>query len=410
MQSNVAILQPLTDLWLKHGPQRDPFPAHDYPDYQHNLWEAVHKNGDGCDYVSEKILHEATYSRERLVYHERSYQVLLIPETETLDLLSIQAMDALATAGGKVVFIGKKPYKSASYQDPEENDRKIADAIKKLFDNHKKNVVLYPSPGDDILQWYASLQKEIGHTPMVIINKPDRYLCQVSYKAGAAEIFFFSNSSLTEQISVTAKFQIEKGRHPWFWDPESGEKYRYPTTESNNEINIELAPAASLLIVFEKSEKGTIYDLAWPQGSGQELSGPWRLRLSHVNGENKEFTLYKLVDFLEDKRLKTFAGEAVYEKEIKVDDPDDHRHISLGNVQGVSELWINGKKVGMRWYGNHIYDVTGYLTQGDNKLSIKVTTIAGNYLKSLEDNPTAQRWTQRQPYYSVGMMGPVQMY
>jgi len=100
MQSNVAILQPLTDLWLIHGPQRDPFPTFDYPDYQHNLWEAVHKNGDGCDYISEKILHEASYRSGKLVYGQRSYDILLIPETETMDMQTIQSLDAFSTAGG----------------------------------------------------------------------------------------------------------------------------------------------------------------------------------------------------------------------------------------------------------------------------------------------------------------------
>jgi len=410
MQSNVAILQPLTDLWLKHGPQRDPFPTHDYPDYQHNLWEAVHKNGDGCDYISEKILHEATYWSGRLVYQERSYEVLLIPETETMDLQTIDALDALATAGGKVVFIGKKPFKSASFKNQETNDRAIADAIQNLFDNHKENVVLYPAPGDDIIQWYASLQEAIGHVPLVSVNTPDRYLCQVSYKANEADIFFFANLSITENVSVTAKFQVAKDRHPWIWDPESGKKYRYPVANRNKEIRIEMAPSSSLLIVFERSEDGERYQSLKPKGTGTEIVGPWRLRLSHVNGERKEITLARLVNFLEDNRLKTFAGEAVYEKEIMVDDPAGITGLSLGNVQGVSELAINGKKIGVKWYGHHIYDVSGQLSTGNNSLSIKLTTIAGNYLKSLEDNQTAQRWTHGQPYYPAGIMGPVELF
>ncbi|MCK4854997.1 MAG: hypothetical protein KAT31_12060, partial [Bacteroidales bacterium] len=140
MQSNVAILQPLTDLWLKHGPQRDPFPTHDYPDYQHNLWEAVHKNGDGCDYISEKILHGASYRSGKLVYGQRSYEVLLIPETETMDMQTINALDAFTTAGGKVVFIGKKPFRSPHFVDYEARDKEVADAMAKLFENHSQNV------------------------------------------------------------------------------------------------------------------------------------------------------------------------------------------------------------------------------------------------------------------------------
>ena len=84
--------------------------------------------------------------------------------------------------------------------------------------------------------------------------------------------------------------------------------------------------------------------------------------------------------------------------------------ISLGNVQGVSELALNGQPVGVRWYGDHVYDVSEHLKKGENTLSVKITTIAGNYLKNQEDNATAQRWTRDQPYYPVGMMGPVKWY
>ena len=43
--ADIAILHPLADLWMKFGPQRDPFPVVSYPEYQHNVWEAVQQNG-----------------------------------------------------------------------------------------------------------------------------------------------------------------------------------------------------------------------------------------------------------------------------------------------------------------------------------------------------------------------------
>jgi hypothetical protein len=409
MQSNVAILQPLTDLWLIHGPQRDPFPAHNYPDYQHNLWEAVHKNGDGCDYISEKILHEASYRSGKLVFGPRSYEFLLIPETETMDMKTIQSLDAFTTAGGKVVFIGKKPFKSASYLDPETSDGEIAGAIQKLFDNHMDNIIFYPSPGDDLIQWYGALQEFIGHAPMVSIANPDRYLCQVAYRAGEADIFFFANLSLTENISTTAKFKVPKERHPWIWDTESGKKYRYPVAKGKKDIQLTLAPSSSLLIVFDTAEEGEIYPLISPGTEGKTIEGRWRLKLLHVNGSSRETSLQNLVDFQRYTRLKIFAGEAIYEKEIRVEDSSGFTYLDLGNVQGVSELTLNGKQIGVRWYGHHIYDISGSLVNGNNSLSIKVTTISGNYLKSLKNNATAQRWTKGQPYYPVGMMGPVKL-
>src|SRR5690606_20549515 len=90
-QANVAILQPLTDLWLKMGPQRDPFPQKWYPDYQNNLWEAVNQNGGGCDYVSENIIKRSTFKNGKMIFGERSYSTILLPEIETLDVETSEA-------------------------------------------------------------------------------------------------------------------------------------------------------------------------------------------------------------------------------------------------------------------------------------------------------------------------------
>jgi hypothetical protein len=163
-------------------------------------------------------------------------------------------------------------------------------------------------------------------------------------------------------------------------------------------------------VVFEKSRDGEEFAVPVLPGDGIIIEPPWKLNLTHVNGEERQITLWKLFDFLKHRYLKKFAGAAVYSKEIRIDGPDFPTRISLGQVEGVSELYLNGKSLGVRWYGDHIYDVSGRLKEGKNMLSVKLTTIAGNYVKSLEDNPTARRWTEWQPYQPVGMLGPVKLY
>lgn len=245
---------------------------------------------------------------------------------------------------------------------------------------------------------------------MVSIEKPNRYLCQVAYKAGEADIFFFANISLSDHISSTLKFAVPKDRYPWIWDSESGEKYRYPTAKGKKEVQIELAPSSSMLIVFDTAENGDLYQLLRPGREGILINGPWKLKLNHVNGRRRQTTMRRLADFQRYNRLKTFAGVAVYENEFRVEEPEGLTTINLGDVQGVSELAVNGQNMGVRWYGRHIYNISGSLVKGKNSISIKITTVAGNYLKSLKDNPTAQRWTSGQPFYPAGMMGPVELF
>ncbi len=404
-RADVAILQPLTDLWLKMGPQRDPFPQKWYPEYQHNLWEAVHQNGGGCDYVSENIIRKSTFRDGRMWFNGRNYHTVLLPEIETLDAETAHALSTFADQGGRVVFIGKKPFQSPAYQNREAADAEISGIIDALM--NKERVSLYPAPDGDLIKWYGELQDKLGIRPYVKLDRTDKFLSQVSYQVGENTLFFIANSSLSEPLSIQAEFQVGGRFYPWIWNPEDGTKRRYPAGKDGKTIRLELPHATSLLIVFEKA-KGKSPNPAGPEASGMAVAGPWTLHLNHMNGDRQQLVLETLQDLVKDERTRHFAGEVIYEKTIVVTDTG-HTHIDLGDVQGVSELTLNGQNLGTRWYGAHVYPAGKALKKGENKLSVKLTTITGNYLKGLTDNPVAQGWTGRQDYYPMGVMGPVRL-
>lgn len=407
-QANIAILQPLTDLWLKMGPQRDPFPQKWYPDYQNNLWEAINQNGGGCDYVSENIIKKSTFENGKMNFGQRSYSTLLLPEIETLDVETAKALIAFADAGGKIVFIGKVPFKSASYDDVKSNDEKVDQLTKKLLDSQKGHVVKYPVPNGDVIGWFGKLQDDLGLKPFVKFNKTLKYLSQSSYTVQGNPVFFIANCSLSEHISVEAEFEVEAGLYPWVWDLESGKRMRYPNSENKQSISLELPRATSIMIVFEKDAKGNMFQIFDYNKNGKAITGPWELQLIHINEDERRLKLEALTDLIEINETIHFAGNIIYEKIINLED-DDYQHLDLGDVQGISELSVNGKSIGTRWYGAHIYDIGDSLKKGENKLTIKLTTIVGNYLKGLKDNQVAQNWTKYQDYYPMGILGPVRL-
>ncbi len=407
-QANVAILQPLIDLWLKYEPQRDPFPQKWYPEYQHNLWEAINQNGGGCDIVSENIIKQSTVKDRQMIYNSRSYSSLLLPEIETLDLDTAKALSSFANAGGKIVFIEKVPFKSPSFTDKVTEDAEVNRIITELIENYPKNVIKYHAPDGDLIKWYGKMQDELQLDPYVRFNKAHKYLSQSNYRLGENQVFFIANTSLSEHISVTAEFQVEDDLYPWIWDPETGEKYIYPTKGSGKILELELPLATSILIVFEKNAEGESYNLVRRNLQGEEVTGRWHLQLNHINGEKQRIELDALTDLVKDDRTKNFAGQIVYEKSIMIESKD-HEYIDLGDVQGVSELMINGQLAGTKWYGSHIYNIKSKLKEGENKISIKLTTIVGNYLKGLKDNDVAQNWTRHQDYYPMGVIGPIRL-
>ncbi|NJB71944.1 hypothetical protein GGR42_002406 [Saonia flava] len=405
-QANVAILQPLTDLWLKKGPQRDPFPQEWYPEYQNNLWEAIHQNGGACDYVSENIINTSTFENGSMLYNERTYSTILLPEFETLDVKTAESLAKFADNGGRIVFIGKKPFKSPTYKNGDSADSKVKQIVEDLFD--KTNVVLYPAPKDNLIEWYGKLQVDLGLKPYVRFIKTHKYLSQSNYLLEGNPFFFITNTSLSEHISVKAEFNVENYLSPWLWNPETGKKMRYPTNGKNNGIDLEIPRATSVLIVFDENSNGKEFPAMDYNKKGKELVGAWNLQLSHISGEKKDMQIETLVNLTEDDQTKEFAGEVIYEKTFSVD-PTKYQYIDLGDVQGISELTLNGNLIGEKWYGAHIYDIGSALKTGENKLSIKLTTIIGNYVKSQKDNLVAQSWTNRQEYYPMGILGPVRI-
>lgn len=407
-QANVAILQPLTDLWLKIGPQRDPFPQKWYPEYQNNLWEAIVQNGGGCDYISENILQKATFKDGNMVYGERSYSTILLPGIETLEVATAASLMAFAAAGGKIVFINKTPYKSPSFIRGKEDDLKVAGHITKVLKDHADNVFKYPGPDEDIIAWYGKLQNGIGLKPYVKFDKTHKYLSQSNYLLDGHPIFFIANTGLSDHISVNAEFQVKETLYPWIWNPETGERKPCKTNGAQNKLALEIPRATSILIVFENNRPTEALPSFDFYKDGKEITGEWQLKLYPIHGEKQHLQITTLTDLLKIKQTKHFAGEVVYEKTINID-KDKYQYIDLGNVQGVSELTLNDEWIGTRWYGSHVYDVKNMLKDGQNKLTIKLTTITGNYLKSLKDNKVAQNWTRNQEYYPMGIIGPVRI-
>jgi hypothetical protein len=407
-RADVAILQPLTDLWLKYGPQRDPFPGKDYPDYQHNLWEAVHQNGGGCDYVSERIIREASFEKGLMKYRDRSYSTLLLPEIETLDPETIPSLEAFVKSGGRIVFIKTLPFKSTSAHEPEPNDQLVKSKIEELVRMAGDRVIRVEAPGNDLISWYGKLQEKSGIGSFVTFDRTHKHLSQCSFLLNGHPVYFLANSSILEDLTCQATFDAGKELVPWIWDPETGRRMRHNVTDENNSLELTLSRATSLLIVFEENKEGEIFQPAALHQRGEEIEGAWDLQLEHMNGERKQIRLERLGDLSTLEQTMHFAGKVVYEKTITLTGNRDLK-IDLGNVQGVTELSLNGRHLGTRWYGAHVYDLGSAVKEGENRLSISLTTITGNYLKGLEDNPTAARWTGHQRYITVGIMGPVKI-
>jgi hypothetical protein len=189
-------------------------------------------------------------------------------------------------------------------------------------------------------------------------------------------------------------------------------------------LKLELGPADSKLIVFDKKKSGKgaggtpgsggIMGDGGPVGVGETEGGGggerlkgWSVEWRHIDGTNTRTEMEELRDVKEIPGYVSFSGIIIYRKTITL---ESAKSLNLGKVYGVSELSVNGAVQGVQWYGKRVFP----LGKGENRLEITVTATMGNYLKTLTQNPVAQYWTNQknkdQPIQSMGMAGPVTIY
>ncbi len=418
MQADVAILPPSADMAAQFGFQRDPFPRIAYPPYLHKIWEAIHQNGGGADYLSEDILAKSTVSDGQIHFGDRSYKAIVLPEVESIRPTTSSLLATFAASGGKVLFIGKAPHRSVGLTDHAAESKAVANGISRILKKYPRTAAVISIDEQNMVGWYRDVQQKYALDPKIKIDKPTDFISQLHYADGDRDLFFFVNYGPQKSNTFEAEFATGD-KTAWLWDPETGRRDLYPPSSEKNRLTITLTPSESKLIVFEPASSANHSEsprtlssfstetIKSGTKSSSPVEGPWRLMLYHSNGTVAERSLHELEDFTQDDELRSFAGTAVYENRIHIDNSNGRHWLDLGSLHCVSELEVNGIPQGFRWYGDHLYEISSALHPGENYLSIKVVTTLGNYMKSLKHKKAAEVWTSETPILPMGLRGPV---
>ena len=153
------------------------------------------------------------------------------------------------------------------------------------------------------------------------------------------------------------------------------------TTDGLTRVAVTLQPGQSTFVVFNhqpvRYKKQPAYRTT--SQSARPVGDVWS-----VDFEPKVDTPFRIGDFQlsdfsksDDVRLKYFSGTATYTRNVTIDKQDlakDKRiAISLGELNDIAELWVNGKAVGTLWYPPYEADITPFLHKGTNTITVAVT-------------------------------------
>jgi hypothetical protein len=403
---DIAILPPEADNWSHHGLIRQPF--HTEPWYVFELWQGISQNGSSCDYISERILQEASAEKGLLKYGPMGYNTLILTSIKSMELKTAQAIDNFIAQGGKVILVDPGIIRTSSLNGLE-SDPEIREYVAKWSSN-KDQVTLIdaPEPGTDLTTWTGRLFTAARHKPDLNIHQPDRSLYQIHHKFNDREIFFVTNTNRRSPVKSELSLNV-KAKSLQKWNPENG---KVTTVNFRNyRFELSLNPLESCFLVLGPMENPAGKEINPSEPARLEMvtsASGWEVEFYPVEG--KPFSRYfqELKDLKEsdDPALRNFAGKITYKTDFVLPDTSFH-YLNLGEVNdGVTEVVLNGNSLGCKWYGLHDYEIAGMLKSGTNKIEIIYTSLLFNYCKSLE-TVEAKRWIGKKELISNGLTGPV---
>lgn len=415
MFANIAILPATYDLWAEMGVQTDPFPEKLNIPYTSIIWESINKNGGAADYITEIIINNSEVKNGQLSYGSRKYGTIFLVEVTSMNVATLAKLLDFVSTGGRIFCIEKFPEKSLGLVNRNERDLEVMSWVAKLKAFTDRFILIKKPQDNRFLEWYKDVMTQYNIPHYMEIENPNRFVMQNRYQSDdKSEIFFFANAHIHNghKTKITFSKEILKGRYCWLWDLESGDRFRiYP---ENGNYELELGPAESRMIVFNKEKNGLKWNsIPVSSTNSKFLNIGWNLELRHSReGWVKTMLMDELKD-LKDTEYVNFTGTVIYRCKISISEVAPV-FLNLGKVWGVSEVLVNGKDCGVKWYGNRIYNIADKLLKGSNEIEIRITTTMGNYMKTLTENETAQKFTvlktKNQPIQSMGLVGPVTIY
>lgn len=406
---DIAVMGPEYEIWAAKGFDRTAF--HITPFYLHHLWETLSNLGSSCDYLGQGVLEKAFDAEQLNTQLHFPYKVLVLTDVNRITMKVCTILESFVGQGGKLVIVGKMPSATVSMAE-RADDSTIRSRMESLLKNNPEKVfhLAAPEKDGDLLAWTSQMLTTIGERPRIEVLNPVSYAYQTQHTYGDQQLCFFSNSNRKREVSLQVRFPDWKKLTPWIWNTDTGE--RRPLEIKNGIATLTMAPLKSMLVVFDRTPAKTVVPAAEPQRYASEtmtLTPTWNVRFLPVNNKKPfEKKMGALVEYTTDPDLLIFAGDAIYSCSFDANKP--YAALDLGDVNRcITQVTLNGKDLGVVWYGQHRYDISGALRQGRNELTIRYTTLVKNYIISM---PKAERPESAnvQPKPSrMGLVGPVKL-
>ena len=244
---NVAVIHPVESYWLHWGPNEQTLLVRDKMDENfQNITNWLLTGNIDFDFICESTFPaQCPTGGAPLRVGEMAYDVVIVPECETLRSTTLDRLEAFRAAGGKLVFMGDAPkYENAK---PSLRGRSLFDRSRQIaFSRGAILEELYEDRSIEIREWNGALTTNLIHQLRQDHNGRWLFIshCSEPYNKDVAE---------KQHLRVYVKGICK----PQLWDTITGEikplHYRYQ--DGRTLIMLRLFDYDSALIFLEDTEE-----------------------------------------------------------------------------------------------------------------------------------------------------------
>lgn len=220
--------------------------------------------GPGYDYDvvnSEVILTRMSVKDGRIVLPDgMSYELLVLPDHEDMNLDVLRKLEELVKAGATVV--GPKPVRVNGLGDYVRRDEDVRRLAGKLWGPCDGKKVREHTYGKGRIVWGRTLRELLAERGVTVdfgfvARNTDAELDYIHRRTAGADIYFVSNKK-ARWDEVDCVFRV-RGKTPELWMPDTGEIVKqavFMSWEGGTMVPLRLPPSGSVFVVFRDEVDG----------------------------------------------------------------------------------------------------------------------------------------------------------
>jgi hypothetical protein len=388
---DVLLYWPVYDLWMGGGTDELRFRVHD-PEWlkESACGEAARwmvEQGYTFDYISDNQVRRTKVENGALVTEGKgTYRTLIVPAARVMKISTLEHLIKLAGEGATILFWKQLPGDVPGWNEHNSRKEELMSVLEGMPAESGNSMVIGDGKilADDDLEKLLDLA-QIRPEPMV-----GEGLQFERRKVEDHTIYFIANHSAA---SIDGWVKLATAcRSALVMDPMTGKTGMASIrgARENPEIYLQMEPGETrvLRIYGQKNLKDNPWPIRVSSGNPIEVKGTWNINFieggPYLPGPVQTDTLASWTAF-DLPHVNSFAGAASYTIEVELPESEPHLYyLDLGDVRESARIRVNKEPAGILVAHPFRLDISEYLQEGVNEISIEVTNLSANRIRDLD--------------------------